>query len=393
MAGSRRSPVLRDERRVAKEPRERSRDRDLDLDRDREREKGRDRNRDREHRPRFRQGGSDRRPRSSPPSRRGPPPDHDSAGNYRHPSPTAPAGRELPTFPRSSQPSARGRSPPKRAPHPARDIERSPPTGEKAPRRDSSAAPPSKRKRTRSPSPEVSHRETPLHNRHPHHIESHRRGRRDNRGKPPSSRDPFPRRSRKEKPYRQKGQKNINSREEVGDSRPSKFRRSRSPHRRRSRSRPPHHSGFESHLQRPSSPHSVHSRRSGSLSPSRDPPGPDRNMNSTRPIRSIVDDSSRPPSPPRPIPSFDADNGPDQVDGESRIREAFPMHGMRASEMQSHQRRGPPRPRVDTRQYTSSPQFVTPTSSYHGSPQSGGSPYSGGRGGWNGQTPFAGQHG
>lgn len=114
-------------------------------------------------------------------------------------------------------------------------------------------------------------------------------------------------------------------------------------------------------------------------------------MNSTRPIQSIVDDSNRSPSPLRPIPSFDADNAGDQLDGESRMREAFPMHGMRASDVHGGKQR-PPRPHIDTRQFSTSPQYVTPTSSYQGSPQSG-SPYSGGRGGWSGQSHFHGQHG
>ncbi|OXV09278.1 hypothetical protein Egran_02957, partial [Elaphomyces granulatus] len=114
-------------------------------------------------------------------------------------------------------------------------------------------------------------------------------------------------------------------------------------------------------------------------------------MNSTRPIQSIVDDSNRSPSPLRPIPSFDADNAGDHLDGESRMREAFPMHGMRASDVHGGKQR-PPRPHIDTRQFSTSPQYVTPTSSYQGSPQSG-SPYSGGRGGWSGQSHFPGQHG
>ena len=42
------------------------------------------------------------------------------------------------------------------------------------------------------------------------------------------------------------------------------------------------------------------------------------------------------------------------------------------------------RPQIDTRQYSQSPQHVSPSSSYHGSPH-GHSPYSAGRGGWGGQ--------
>ena len=106
---------------------------------------------------------------------------------------------------------------------------------------------------------------------------------------------------------------------------------------------------------------------------------------STRPIQSILDDSSRPPSPPRPIPSFDSESHNPNV-----VREAYPMHGMKANDMHADSRSG--RPHIDTRQsYHTSPQW-TPTSSHHGSPQSG-SPFSHGRGGWGGPQQFHGQPG
>ncbi|MCJ1380730.1 kinase subunit of RNA polymerase II carboxy-terminal domain kinase I [Xylographa soralifera] len=97
------------------------------------------------------------------------------------------------------------------------------------------------------------------------------------------------------------------------------------------------------------------------LSPSPIPTNRDdrRMQSSTRPIQSILDEQPRQPSPPRPIPSFDDSNG----SADSHIRDAFPMHGMK---------------------YATSPQYMTPTSSHHGSPQSA-SPYSHGRGGWTGQ--------
>ncbi|KAI9880932.1 MAG: kinase subunit of RNA polymerase II carboxy-terminal domain kinase I [Pleopsidium flavum] len=114
-------------------------------------------------------------------------------------------------------------------------------------------------------------------------------------------------------------------------------------------------------------------------------------MQSTKPIQSILEQESRPPSPPRPIPSFDADN-PGSVNDDTHMREAFPMHGMKATDMQSTPR--PPRPNIDTRQsFSTSPQYITPNSSHHGSPQSG-SPFGNNRGGWGGQQqPFHGQHG
>lgn len=117
--------------------------------------------------------------------------------------------------------------------------------------------------------------------------------------------------------------------------------------------------------------------------------GKGRKMQSTRPIQSILDDEiARPPSPPRPIPSFDDSNGA----GDSHLGQAFPMHGMKAVDIHPNNRRVPPH--IDTRQpFAPSPQYMTPTSSHHGSPQSG-SPYSHGRGGWVGQQQhFHGQPG
>lgn len=100
-------------------------------------------------------------------------------------------------------------------------------------------------------------------------------------------------------------------------------------------------------------------------------------QSSPRPIQSILDDTSRPPSPPRPIPSFNSDSHSSEA-----VRESFPMHGMKASEVHSMHRPG--RPQINTQNsYSTSPQW-TPTSSHHGSPQSG-SPFSHGRGSWAGQ--------
>lgn len=144
--------------------------------------------------------------------------------------------------------------------------------------------------------------------------------------------------------------------------------------------------------------HSVRRRRPQSLSPSpggsrpsyrkrrpscsiadiQSPSATSKKMqSSTHPIQSILDDNTRPPSPPRPIPSFDSDSH-----DSGGVRETFPLHGMKANEVHGAIRPG--RPQVDTRQsYSTSPQW-TPTSSHHGSPQSG-SPFSHGRGGWGGQ--------
>ena len=105
-----------------------------------------------------------------------------------------------------------------------------------------------------------------------------------------------------------------------------------------------------------------------------------RMQQSTRPIQSILDEPSRQPSPPRPIPSFDDTSG----STDSQIREQFPLHGMKATDMHPSHRRIPTH--IDTRQqYASSPQYMTPTSSHHASPPHSASPYSQGRGGWGGQ--------
>ena len=112
----------------------------------------------------------------------------------------------------------------------------------------------------------------------------------------------------------------------------------------------------------------------------------ERMQQSTRPIQSILDDPAREPTPPRPIPSFDTGNT-----GSSNAREPFPTHGVKPNEIHPGHRRGPPH--IDTRQhYGVSPQYVTPTSSHHGSPAHSGSPYSQGRGGW-GTQYYMGQQG
>ena len=102
-----------------------------------------------------------------------------------------------------------------------------------------------------------------------------------------------------------------------------------------------------------------------------------RMQSSGRPIQSILDDDSRPPSPPRRIPSFDT-----EYHGVASGVNSYPI--------QDTSRRPP---HIDTRQgYTPSPQW-TPVASHHGSPHSA-SPYGQSRGGWGGQTPqYQGQPG
>lgn len=166
-------------------------------------------------------------------------------------------------------------------------------------------------------------------------------------------------------------------------------------HPTRARSRDPSNSRHprSDHRRRESQPRSpVDSRQpTQRRRRSRTPPGANKGRNSrnmrslSRPVQSTSDDGPRPPSPPRPIPSFDS-----ETHNPNAVRDAYPMHGMKANDMHGDSRTG--RPQIDTRQpYTTSPQW-TPTSSHHGSPQSG-SPFSHGRGGWGGPQQFHGQPG
>ncbi len=193
---------------------------------------------------------------------------------------------------------------------------------------------------------------------------------------------------REKSPTRRKGQPSHNSRL-VGERDPVS-----SIHKKNLRSREPSRSRQQraSYQRRVSRPRSlvdsrqpVQNRRYSQTPPRSDRPKDSRNMqSSTRPIQSILDDGSRPPSPPRPIPSFDSENHNPNI-----VRDAYPMHGMKANDM--HDSRAG-RPNIDTRQpYATSPQW-TPTSSHHGSPQSS-SPFSHGRGGWGGPQQFHGQPG
>ena len=102
-------------------------------------------------------------------------------------------------------------------------------------------------------------------------------------------------------------------------------------------------------------------------------------QSSARPIHNTINDGSRQPSPPRPIPSYEP-----LPQSSAMISEAFPLHGMKASDVHGGTHRPSRPPHLNTQQpYSTSPQW-TPTSSHHNSPHSG-SPFSQGRGGWGGQ--------
>lgn len=127
-------------------------------------------------------------------------------------------------------------------------------------------------------------------------------------------------------------------------------------------------------------------RSSRTPSPTKDPRSREK-MHSTQKIQSIMDDPNRPPSPSRPVPHYQQ-NSHDLLDGRPPNRGGYAPHN---NNMMHHHRPTRPPP-VDTRQsFAGSPGFVTPNSSYHGSPQSG-SPF-GNRGGWAGQQQFHGPQG
>ena len=106
--------------------------------------------------------------------------------------------------------------------------------------------------------------------------------------------------------------------------------------------------------------------------------GRTRMQSSTRPTQNTVNDGSRQSSPPRPIPSYEAAHH-----NSAMMSEAFPLHGMKATDVHGAHRSSRP-PHLNTQHsYSSSPQW-TPTSSHQNSPHSG-SPFSQCRGGWGGQ--------
>lgn len=242
-----------------------------------------------------------------------------------------------------------------------------------------SYVPITRRRRSRSPEqrnryrPAVSRRDSPSPERYDRHRQDNQPRRHElRRDSPHNSRRPSPTNRRPSTSHsRRERSPDANSTQKPKDSKSSK--RSEKQKLRTLK-----------HLV--NKPKHIKSTRTSSPSPTRHKD--DRRMqSSTRPIQSILDEHPRQPSPPRPIPSFDDSNG----SADSHIRDAFPMHGMKATDMHPGQRRIPAH--IDTRQsFATSPQYMTPTSSHHGSPQSG-SPYSHGRGGWAGQQHFHGQPG
>ncbi|KAJ5536464.1 hypothetical protein N7513_009650 [Penicillium frequentans] len=378
MAGSRRSPVLRDQ--WSADPDRDSHARDTRRGRGSHRDRGRNRHRDRGRPSRPNERHFDYPPRSPPTSTR--------MSRFGPDSSFGPGGDS--TF---------NRSPPRGSPGPSPRFQDTRRPDQDRPsssgdwnnhlsgamngggpgfrRDDSPSGPPSKRKRTRSPSPRGQHGPFPP--------------RRSSFAKPGDRRDRSP--SYKNRGGRFQGRggpRRRSPRRGRGDRRGKDRRRSDIPRLDRDRSRSPvrgrgyhpspdrrspppsgdgHSDRGSRYLSRSVSRHSAGSRRSthNQLVPG------DEGMSTILPSRSVGDDFGRSPSP-RPIPSFDDSQ-----------RGAPPMHEMRQSDVPNKPGRRS-RPHLEPQQYSTSPQF-TSASSYHGSPPPV-SPHSGGRAGWNNQHSY-----
>ncbi|KAJ5280329.1 hypothetical protein N7478_005701 [Penicillium angulare] len=389
MAGSRRSPVLRDQ--WSGDPDREPRPRDNNRGRVSHRDRGRYRNRDRGRGSRPNGRRFDYPPRSPPISGR-----VSRFGPDSSIAPNDPAIDRSP--PRGSPGPSPGfynnrRSDQNRPPssgdwnsHPSGPLERDGPGFR---RDDSPGGPPSKRKRTRSPSPRGPRGQFPprqpsfakhgdRRDRSPGY--KNRGGRFPGRGGP---RRRSPRRGR-DRRGRDRGRPDF--------QRPG---RSRSPARGRGnptspdrRSRTPSAGGYSDrdsrYRSRSVSRHSGRSAASRISSFSSRIRG-DEGINLNRPAQYVADDSALAPSP-RPIPSFDDSQVGRLGDEPDIARDAFSIHGSRQPDIRNKQRR-PSRSHIDIHPYSKSPHF-TPASSHRGSPPT--SPRSGGRGGWNGQPAYSG---
>ncbi|KAI9858855.1 MAG: kinase subunit of RNA polymerase II carboxy-terminal domain kinase I [Vezdaea acicularis] len=100
-----------------------------------------------------------------------------------------------------------------------------------------------------------------------------------------------------------------------------------------------------------------------------------------------------PPSPPRPIPSFTEPEEQASITADARLREAFPLHGMKGGEIEQAGQRNKTRPQLEARQpFSNPPQYAGSNPATLGSPQ-GQPSYHGGRN-WAVQSqPYHGQHG
>lgn len=373
MAGSRRSPVLRDEWRTASDAKH-HRNRDRQRPRGSRRDRGRGRPNDRRRPSPNNETDPDHAVRSPPPSRpflaSGPEEPHSLRGS----SPGLAMSRD------STGPRPGGSD---QGIHPQRlafvtgnqELERRnplPPTGPSDRRRDHfPSGPPPKRKRSRSPSPRNRRRNHPKQRPGDRNFPYKKRGRFSGRGRS-GRRSPRRGRDRREDEF---GHFDRSSRSPHGGN-------FYTPPRPSSQSPGPDDLPERDFRYRSASPRSFSAASRGSPHSRRNSKG-ELSMNPTRPFQS-ADDSARSPSPPRPIPSFDANIPSIHPDRETGLREGYPTHGHNNQRPRTH------RPHIDTR-HASSPQHVTPGNPYHGSSQPT-SPYSGGRSGRGGFSHH-GQHG
>lgn len=377
MAGTRRSPVLRDPR--SGDPDRDPRDRDPRRGRGSNRDRGRSRHRDRGGRY---QRPNDRHfdyPNRSPPSRAsrsGPDPSHNSTDFPLDRSP-----------PRGSPGASSGFRENRRSDHPrptsssdwrnARTSEPVDKDTQGSRRDDSPFGPPSKRKRTRSPSPRGPRPPFPQRqssfvkngDRRDWSPSSRTRGGVPGRGAP-RGRSPHRGRERRGKDRRRPDiPRSGRSRSPVRD------RKSRLSPDRQHRPLIDDYSDRDSRYRSRSRSVSRHSARSAvsKASAYSSYSRADEGMRSIRPTNSIVDDHGRSPSPLRQISSFESSNLR-RPSGQDSMRDAFPMREMRPSDAHNKQRPRQSRPHLDTGSHAK-----TPTRPHHGSPRPG-SPYADERG-------------
>jgi CTD kinase subunit alpha len=383
MAESRNSPLLRDQWSTPIDTRD-QRDRGRQRPRGSNRERGRDRFRDRERRRRSKANAPIPPLRSPPPSRGHPQSELGGPRSYRESSPknASPRGSSGLQYsePRQRQNQDRHRF---AEPH-LLEAERA--TGRDY-RRDNSpsAPPPFKRKRTQSPSPGGPY---PPQQDSIHHRPPSERFDEFDPGYPHKKRGRFPGRgrARRRSPRRGRDRRRKESDRFKGSNSPPRGPRSQRNPRERYSSPEPAGDIDREYRHRSTSRHSVHSAGSRFSATSRQSSRIDATMN-PRPIQSAMDSSFRSPSPPRPIPSFDAESTGAPPDGDSNARGTLSFHGQRALNANNTQRSHPSRPHVDTSQYSTSPKYGPSSNSYQGSPQST-SPHPAGRGGLSGQSPY-----
>ncbi|KAJ6022184.1 hypothetical protein N7540_007688 [Penicillium herquei] len=370
MAGSRRSPDLRDQ--WSGDPDRDPRARDSRRGRGSHRDRGRNRHRDRGRPPRP-NGRRPDYPARSPPatgrvSRFGPDSSTAPVDQSFDQSPPRGSPGISPGFPDNRRSDQNGPSSPNNwNSHRSGPVDRD---GSGFRREESPSGPPSKRQRTRSPSPrgprgQFSQRRSSFAKHGDQRDRSpgykNRGGRFQGRGGP---RRRSPRRGRDNRRGKDRRRSDI-----------PRLERSRSPVRGRGyqpspdrRSPMPGGEGYNSdrdlrYRSRSISRHSVRSfasRASSYSSRAR----VDEAMGSARQMQTIVG-ASGPSLSPRPAQSFDGNQNGRSGDGR---RDAIPIHGSRQSDMHTKQPRPSSRSHVDNQPYSRSPQF-TPTSPRHGSPK------------------------